>query len=247
MERQKVGRGSMAVVRGSGGRTLLTATAAMVFGLALFWLCVNLYSIADADMQNTLEPIIPVFEPGDEVPANRADDDAPTPVLLPASTETLPEESMDMAADPQASEAVEFVLQKPFAEAAGRPADPVVTAAKSPRFGSLTTESTPAISREDPAQPPEDPYVDETLLRVPTQSTPSDMPTSTEETSAQAPQPPPDLGTNTGTCPQPLPPDLPVDAGTPHQSPATPDETTLSSSDLPADSSLITEDTAYIE
>ena len=58
MGRQKVGRGSMAVVRGSGGRTLLTAAAAMVFGLALFWVCVSLYSIADADMQNTLEPII---------------------------------------------------------------------------------------------------------------------------------------------------------------------------------------------
>src|SRR5215204_4321643 len=162
----------MAVVRGSWGRTLLTA-ATMVFGLALFWFCVSLYSKANADMQNTGEPIIPVFEPGDEEPAaNQAEDDVPTPVLIPASTETLPEESIDMATDPQASEAVEVALQKPFAEAAGRPADPVVTAAKSPRFGSLTTESTPAISREDPAQPPEDPYVDETLLRVPTQSTP---------------------------------------------------------------------------
>jgi hypothetical protein len=218
----------------------------MVFGLALFWVCVSLYSIADADMQNTLEPIIPVFEPGDEEPANRADD-APTPVLLPASTETLPEESMDMATDPQASEAVEVALQKPFAEAAGQPADPVVPAAKSPRFGSLPTESTPAISREDPAQPPEDPYVDETLLHVPTQTAPSDMPTSTEETSAQAPQPPPDLGTDTGTSPQPLPPDLPADAGIPHQPPATTDETASSSSDLPADSSLSMEDTAYLE
>src|ERR671920_1909667 len=241
MGRQKVGRGSMAVVRGSGGRTLLTAAGAMVFGLALFWVCVSLYSVADADMQNTFEPIIPVFEPGDEEPAaNRAEDDAPTaPVLLPASTETLPVESTDMATDPQASEAVEVALQKRFAEAAGRPADLVVPAAKSPRFGSLPTESTPAISREDPAEPPEDTYVDETLLHVPTQTAPSDMLTSTEETSAQAPQPSPDLGTNTGTSPQPLPPDLPADAGIPHQPPATPDETTSSSSDLSADSSLI--------
>src|SRR5215211_5031831 len=149
MGRQKVGRGSMAVVRGSGGRTLLTA-AAMVFGLALFWVCVSLYSIADADMQNTLEPIIPVFEPGDEEPANRADD-APTPVLLPASTETLPEESMDMATDPQASEAVEFVLHKPSAESARVPAPPVQPAADPPSFESSPSENTPALS-QDPAQ-----------------------------------------------------------------------------------------------
>src|SRR5215211_5898461 len=103
MGRQKVGRGSMAVVRGSGGRTLLTAAA---------------------DMQNTLEPSIPVFELGDEEPANRADD-APTPVLLPASTETLPEEKNNMTTDPQASEAVEFVLHKPSAESARVPARPV--------------------------------------------------------------------------------------------------------------------------
>ena len=152
-----------------------------------------------------------------------------------------------MATDPQASEAVEVALQKPFAEAAGRPADPVVPAAKSSWVEIRTTESTPAISREDPAQPPEDPYVDETLLHVPTQTAPSDMPTSTEETPAQAPQPPPDLGTDTGTSPQPLPPDLPADAGIPHQPPATTDETASSSSDLPTDSSLSMEDTAYLE
>src|SRR5918993_1327214 len=170
MGRQKAGRGSVAVVRGSGGRTLLTAATAMVFGLALFWVCVSIYSIADADMQNTFEPIIPVFEPGDEeLAANRAEDDAPTPVLLPASTETPPVESIDMATDPQASEAVEFVLQKPFAEAASLPADPVVPAADPPSSESPSSENTPAFS-QDPAQLSPDPYADEMPLPVPSQT-----------------------------------------------------------------------------
>src|SRR5215208_3471196 len=182
MGRQKVGRGSMAVVRGSGGRTLLTA-AAMVVGLALFWVCVSLYSIADADMQNTLEPIIPVFEPGDEEPANRADD-APTPVLLPASTETLSEESMDMATDPQASEAVEFVLHKPSAESARVPAPPVVPAADPPSFESSPSENTPALS-QNPAQQTAAPYTEEIPLPEPSQTAPADMLMGTEETPPQ--------------------------------------------------------------
>src|SRR5829696_1398307 len=156
----------MALVRGSWVRTLLTAAAAMVFGLALFWVCVSLYSKANADMQNTGEPIIPVFEPGDEEPAaNRAEDDVPTPVLLPASTETLPEESMDMATDPQASEAVEFVLHKPSAESARVPARPVVPAADPPSFESSPSENTPALS-QDPAQQTAEPYTEEIPLPV---------------------------------------------------------------------------------
>src|SRR5215218_10402652 len=210
MGRQKVGRGSMAVVRGSGGRTLLTA-AAMVFGLALFWVCVSLYSIADADMQNTLEPIIPVFEPGDEEPANRADDDAPTPVLLPASTETLPEESIDMAADPQASEAVEFVLHKPSAESARVPARPVQPAADPPSFGSSPSENTPALS-QDPAQQSVQPYVEEIPLPVPSQTAPSDRLMGTEETSPQHPQPPPEPVTDTRKSLQPPPSERPAEA-----------------------------------
>jgi hypothetical protein len=210
MGRQKVGRGSMAVVRGSGGRTLLTAAAAMVFGLALFWVCVSLYSIADADMQNTLEPIIPVFEPGDEEPANRADD-APTPVLLPASTETLPEESMDMATDPQASEAVEFVLHKPSAESARVPAPPVQPAADPPSFESSPSENTPALS-QDPAQQTAEPYTEEIPLPVPSQTAPADMLMGTEETPPQHPQPPPEPVTDTRQSLQPPPSDREADA-----------------------------------
>jgi hypothetical protein len=210
MGRQKVGRGSMAVVRGSGGRTLLTAAAAMVFGLALFCICVSLYSIADADMQNTLEPIIPVFEPGDEEPANRADD-APTPVLLPASTETLPEKSMDMATDPQASEAVEFVLHKPSAESARVPAPPVQPAADPPSFESSPSENTPALS-QDPAQQTAEPYTEEIPLPVPSQTTPADMLMGTEETPSQHPQPPPEPVTDTRQSLQPPPSDREADA-----------------------------------
>jgi hypothetical protein len=209
MGRQKVGRGSMAVVRGSGGRTLLTA-ATMVFGLALFWVCVSLYSIADADMQNTLEPIIPVFEPGDEEPANRADD-APTPVLLPASTETLPEKSMDMATDPQASEAVEFVLHKPSAESARVPAPPVQPAADPPSFESSPSENTPVLS-QDPAQQTAEPYTEEIPLPVPSQTAPADMLMGTEETPPQHPQPPPEPVTDTRQSLQPPPSDREADA-----------------------------------
>jgi hypothetical protein len=131
----------------------------VVFGLALIWVYTNINWITGSNIRSAAERIIPVLEASDEEPTvNRSEDHTPKPVLLPASTETLPVESIDMATDPQASEAVEVALQKPFAEAAGQPADPVVPAAKSPRFGSLPTESTPAISREDPAQPPEDLY-----------------------------------------------------------------------------------------
>ena len=212
MGRQKAGSGSMALVRGSGRRTLLTAAAAMVFGLALFWVCVSLYSIADADMQNTFEPIIPVFEPGDEeLVANRAEDDAPTPVLLPTSTETPPMESTDMATDSQASEAVEFVLHKPFAEAARVPARPVVPAADPPSFGSSPSENTPALSPEDTAQQSAQPYVEEMPLPVPSQTTPSDMLVDTEETSPQHPQPPPEPVTDTQKSLQPPPSDREAD------------------------------------
>ena len=170
----------------------------------------SLYSIADADMQNTLEPIIPVFEPGDEEPANRADD-APIPVLLPASTETLPEESMDMATDPQASEAVEFVLHKPSAESARVPARPVVPAADPPSFESSPSENTPALS-QDPAQQTAEPYTEEIPLPVPSQTAPADMLMGTEETPPQHPQPPPEPVTDTRQSLQPPPSDREADA-----------------------------------
>jgi hypothetical protein len=103
----------------------LPAAAVVVFGLPLFWVYANIDSITSPDTQITSERIIPVFEAGDEEPAaNRSEDDTHRPVLLPASIETPPSEPEEMATDPQASEAVEFVLQKSFAESAGRPVRP---------------------------------------------------------------------------------------------------------------------------
>lgn len=234
-------------MRDSWGRTLTTA-AAVVFGLALFWVYTSINPITGSNIQSAAELVIPVFEAAEDEPTvNQSEGHTPKPVLLlPAPTDTPPLEPTELATNPQASEAVEVALQKPFAEAVSLPLEPVAPAAKSPWFESPPSENTPAPSQEDPAQPPVDPYFDETLLPVPPQAAPSDVPTSTEETSAQSAQPPPDLVTDTGAYPQPLPPDLPADAGTLHQQPTSPDETT-SFSDLPAHLSPFAEDTAYLE
>jgi hypothetical protein len=234
-------------VRDSWGRTLTTA-AAVVFGMALFWVYTSIYPITGSNIQSAAELVIPVFETADEEPTvNQSEDHMPKPVLLlPAPAETPPLKLTEMATNPQASEAVEVALQKPSAEAVDLTSDPVVPAAKSPWSESRPSGNTPALSQEDPAQSPQEPYVDETLLPVPPQTAPSEMPPSTEETSAPSLQPSRDLVKATGTSPQPLPPDLPVDAGTPHQPPASPGET-ISSSGLPADLSPFAEDTVYLE
>lgn len=233
---------------GLSGRTLTTA-ATVFFGLALFGVLLSIHPLAGFNTKGIAEQHIPVFEMGDEEPtANRSEDDTPKPVLLPASTETPPSESIEMATDPQASEAVEFVLQKPSAEVASRPADPIVTAAKSWSYKSASSENMPALSQEYPAQPPEDPYVDETLLPMPPQTALFDMPTGMEEmSSVQSPQQLPDLVTDSGTSAQPLPSDLPADVRTPPQPPPAPSDETVSSPDLPADTSPLAEDTAYLE
>jgi hypothetical protein len=227
------------------GWTLPVATA-VIFGLTFLGVFTSIHPIAGFDTKGTAERLIPILEPGDEEPTtNRAEDDTPTPVLLPASTETPPWESIDMATDPQASEAVEFVLQKPFAEAASLPADPVLPAEDPPSLESPSSENTPALSQE-PAQLSADPYADDMPLPVPSQTAPSEMLMGTEETPLQYPQPSPEPMTDTGTSLQPPPSDLPADLETAPQPLIPPDETT-SSSDLPADSSPFTEDTAYLQ
>jgi hypothetical protein len=231
-------------VRGSWGRNITTAVA-VVFGLALFWVYMSIDSITDSNIHSAAELVIPIFEPGDEEPTvNRLEDDTPKPVLLlPAPTETPPLEPTEIATNPQASEAVEAAMQKPFAEAAGLSSDPVLPAAESPSFESPTSENTPVLSQEDPAQPPVDLYADEMLVPVSPQTTSPDSPTDTPTSQQPSPEP---LTTDTGTSQQPPPPDLPADAGTPPQPPVSPDEIT-SYSDLPADSSPYMEDTAYLE
>ena len=228
------------------GWTLPVVTA-VIFGLTFLGVFTSIHPIAGFNTKGTAERLIPILEPGDEEPtANRAEDDTPTPELLPASSETAPVESIDMASDPQASEAVEFVLQKPFAEAASLPAPPVQPAANPTSFESPPSENTPALS-QDPAQLSAEPYADEMPLPVvPSQSAPSDLLMGTEETFPQYPQPPPEPVTDTGTFLQPPPSDLPADPETPPQPLMSPDETALSS-DLPADASPFTEDTVYLE
>jgi hypothetical protein len=181
----------------------LPVAVAVIFGLTFLGVFTSILPIAGSNAKGPAEQLIPVFEAGDEEPtANRSEEDTPKPVLVPASAETPSLESIEMATDPRENEAVEFVLQKPFAEAAGLPADPILPAAESPSFESPLSENMPALS-QDPAQLPADPYADETSLPAPTQTTPPDSPTGTET----SPQPPPALAIDTGKSPQPPPPD----------------------------------------
>ena len=116
-----------------------------------------------------------------------------------------------MATDPQASEAVEFVLHKPSAESARVPAPPVQPAADPPSFESSPSENTPALS-QDPAQQAAEPYTEEIPLPVPSQTAPADMLMGTEETPPQHPQPPPEPVTDTRQSLQPPPSDREADA-----------------------------------
>jgi hypothetical protein len=189
----------------------LTAAAIVVFGLALIWVYTNINWITGSNIRSAAGRVIPVLEASDEEPrVNRSEDHTPKPVLLPASTETLPEESIDMATDPQASEAVEFVLHKPSAESARVPAPPVQPAADPPSFESSPSENTPAFS-QDPAQQTAEPYTEEIPLPVPSQTAPADMLMGTE-TPPQHPQPPPEPVTDTRQSLQPPPSDREVDA-----------------------------------
>jgi hypothetical protein len=238
---------------GLSGRILL-AVAAVVFGLAVFWVHGSIGSITGSSLQTASEQNVPILEPGDEEPtANRPEDDVPEPILVPAPTQTPSLEPAEIAADPQVSEAGEIVGREPFAEAAKKPGEaadkdgpfrgtfgspaslptePILPQAKSPlsdstSFGSPPSEDMPALS-QDPAQPTEDAYTDETLLPASPLTAPYDTPTSTEETIPQPPQPVMDTETST------LPPEPPG-------------ETTTSSSDLPADSPPFAEDAANVE
>jgi hypothetical protein len=237
---------------GVSGRILL-AVAAVVFGLAFFWVHGSIGSITGSSLQTASERNVPIFEPGDEEPtANRPEDDVPEPILVPAPTQTSPLEPAEIASDPQMSEAGEIVRREPFAEGAKKPGEatdkddllrgifgspaslptePILPQAKSPlsdstSFGSPPSENTPALS-QGPAQLTADSYTDETLLPASPQTAPSDTPMSTEETT-----PPPEPVTDTGTAT--LPPEPSGD-------------TTTSSFDLPTDSPPFAEDAADLE
>jgi hypothetical protein len=236
---------------GLSGRILLVV-AAVVFGVALFWVHGSIGSITGFSLQNAREQNVPIFEPDNEEPTASLEADVPEPILIPESTQTPPLESAEIAADPQTSEAGELALREPPAEGAKKPdeandkdvplrgafgsparlpAEPSLPQPKpslsdSTSFGSPPSENTTALS-QDPAQPMADPYTDDTLLPAAPQPAPPDTLTSTEETS---PQPPPVTDTGTATLP-------PEPSG----------ETTTSSSDSPADPALFAEDTADLE
>jgi hypothetical protein len=242
-------------VLGLSGRILL-AVAAVVFGLAVFWVHGSIGSITGSSLQTASEQNVPILEPGDEEPtANRPEDDVPEPILVPAPTQTPSLEPAEIAADPQVSEAGEIVGREPFAEAANKPGEaadkdgpfrgtfgspaslptePILPQAKSPlsdstSFGSPPSEDMPALSQEGPAQPTADPYTDETLLPASSiTAAPYDTPMSTEETTPPPPEPVMDTGTST----------LPSEP---------PGETTTSFSDLPVDSPPFAEDAANVE
>jgi hypothetical protein len=245
--------GRRSVVIGMSGRFLL-AVAAVVFGLAVFWVNGSIGSIADSSLQTASERNVPIFAPGDEEPtANRPEDDVPEPILVPAPTQTPPFEPAEIAADPQTSEAGEIALREPFTKGAKKPgettdkngplrstfgspaslpAEPILPQAKSPlsdstSFGSPPSENTPAFS-QGPAESTADPYIDETLIPAPPLTAPYDTPTNTEETTPQPPEPVTDTGTST-------------------LSPEPPGETPASFSDLPADPPPFAEDAANLE
>jgi len=180
----------------------LPVATAVIFGLTFFGVFTSIHPIAGLNTKGTAERLIPILEPGDEEPtANRAEDDTPTPELLPASSETAPVESIDMASDPQASEAVEFVLQKPFAEAASLPAHPVQPAANPTSFESPSSENI-ITSSQDPALTSTAQYPDVTAQPLPPQISPPDSPVGTE-TIPQPPAPPDEMISS------PLPADWP--------------------------------------
>ena len=239
---------------GVSGRILIVV-AAVVFGIAFFWVRGSIGSITGPSLQSASELNVPILEPGDEEPmANPPENDVPEPILVPTPIQTPPSGPAETVADPQMSEAGEIALREPLAEGAKKPdeatekqrplrgafdstaslpAKPILPQTKSPlsdskSFESLPSEDTPALYQV-PALPTADAYADETLLPAQPQTAPPDTPTSTEEALAQQP---PEPVTDTGTSTSP--PDPPI-------------ETTISSPDLPADISPFAEGTANLE
>jgi hypothetical protein len=236
---------------GLSGRILLIV-AAVVFGMAFFWVNGSIGSITGPSLQTASELNVPIFEPGDEESAaNRPENDVPEPILVPTPIQTPPLGVAEIAADPQTSEAGEIALREPLAEEAKKPVEAIekdgslrgasgspaslptetiLPQAKAPlsdstSFRSVPSENTPA-PYQGLVQSTADPYADETLLPVQPQTAPSDTPTSTEDTSAQ---PPPEPVTDAGTSTLPPEPSA---------------ETTTSFPDLPTDLPPFAESTA---
>jgi hypothetical protein len=241
------------------GRTLRSA-AAVIYGLALFWVLTSIYPIAGFDTHSATEPIIPVLETDIEEPtAGLSGDDAPTPILLPTPAESRRSNSTETSTDPRTSEAVEAALREPFAQErnrpeeaarrddhrgalanpAGNPADPMPPETETPSPKSPASENAIAFY-QDAADTSPDQYTDVTAQPDSPQASTPDPVTGTET----SPQAWPDLPMDAETAAEP-PWDPPADAGTAPLPPLSPDSTT--SSDLPADPSPLTGDTADLE
>jgi hypothetical protein len=228
---------------------LLLIVAAVVFSMTVFWVYRSMDSIKGSSIQTTSERNLPIFEPDDEeLTPNRSEANVPKPMLLTTPTQAPSSEPAEIAADPQVSEAGEFASRKPSAEGANKPSEAIEKDSPlSDRFGSSTSLAESNLlqtkaplsgtaSLESPslvdapalyqglAQPTAEPYTDETLLPVSSQTVPSETPVSTEDTSPQPPEPVTDTGTST------LPPE--------------PSGETMSPSYLPAASPLVPEDKA---
>jgi hypothetical protein len=230
---------------------LLLIVAAVVFSMAVFWVYRSMDSITGSSIQTTSERNLPIFESDDEEPTpNRSEANVPKPMLVPAPTQAPSSEPAEIAADPQVSEAGEFASRKPSAEGANKPSEAIekdsplsgrfgsstslpaesnLPQTKAPLSGTASLESpslvdAPALS-QGLAQPTAEPYTDETLLPVSSQTVPFDTPTSSEDTSLQPPpEPVTDMGTST------LPPE--------------PSGETISPSYLPSASPPVPEDKA---
>ena len=193
----QVGEGRRSVARNLPDRSPLAA-AIVILGLTIFGVLTSVYPIAGLHIQSADEPIIPVWEPGDEEPrAEHSEDDTPTPTLSSAPTQIETSGATETAIDPWASEVVEAALREPVAQGpkqadeaakgddlpraafenpAGRPADPVV-----PRVESAPSENT-ITSSQDPAltSPAQYPDTDVTAQPLPPQTSPPDSPADTE-------------------------------------------------------------------
>jgi hypothetical protein len=219
-------------------RSLLAAVI-MILGLAFFSVLMSVYPSAGFNTQSADEPIIPIWEPGDEEPrAEQSEDYTPTPTLFSPPTQSPPTEVAETAVDPWTSEVVEAALREPLVEEpmkldeaakgddllrgafdnpAGRLADPVLPEVESPPFENTVTSS------EDPALASADQYPDVTVQPVPPQTPSPDSPTATEA----FPQPPLNLPADMDISWQ-LPPDSSADTEAFPQPSALPNETTPS-------------------
>jgi hypothetical protein len=193
--RNQVGEGRRSLAMNLLDRSPLAA-AIVILGLTIFGVLTSVYPIAGLNIQSADEPIIPVWEPGDEEPrAEHSEDDTPTPTLLSTPTQSPPSGAAETAIDPWTSEVVEAALREPFVEEPkkpdeaakgddllrgafdnpdGRLADPILPEVESPPLGNTITSS------EDPALPSTDQYPDVTAKPVPPQHPPPDSLADTE-------------------------------------------------------------------